>query len=358
MGGKNSKRKNDPEVQQARIVSNAIDEEIHRKKEEEQEIIKLLLLGAGESGKSTLFKQMIKIYGEGFSEKDLILYIPMIHNNTVTAMKELCFQSSKLGPNETVKSEAALEALRYMEDVRPEDRITGTTAQHIKILWAEPGIKSSFHRRAEFQLVDSADYFFDHIERISAPNFIPTDDDLIRCRVRTTGIVENKFVIDDNRFLMVDVGGQRNERKKWIHCFEGVTAVIFVAAASAYDQVLYEDGKTNRMDEALTLFHDTCHSRWFVHTSFVLFLNKKDLFQEKIAEVPITKWGGAANFRGDPNNYDDCIAFIQKQFEDRYHQPKLYVHVTCATDSSNVAAVFGAVKDIIIQTHLAESGLL
>lgn len=40
---------------------------------------------------------------------------------------------------------------------------------------------------------------------------------------------------------MFDVGGQRSERKKWMHCFENVTAVVFLAAISEYDQVLVED---------------------------------------------------------------------------------------------------------------------
>jgi hypothetical protein len=60
---------------------------------------------------------------------------------------------------------------------------------------------------------------------------------------------------------MYDVGGQRNERKKWIHCFDDVTAVIFVASLSEYDQVLYEDHTVNRMDEAVTLFADIANSK-------------------------------------------------------------------------------------------------
>ena len=39
---------------------------------------------------------------------------------------------------------------------------------------------------------------------------------------------------------MVDVGGQRSERRKWIHCFENVTSIIFLVALSEYDQILYE----------------------------------------------------------------------------------------------------------------------
>lgn len=48
---------------------------------------------------------------------------------------------------------------------------------------------------------------------------------------------------------MFDVGGQRSERKKWIHCFEGVTAIIFCVALSAYDLVLAEDEEMVRGPE-------------------------------------------------------------------------------------------------------------
>lgn len=70
---------------------------------------------------------------------------------------------------------------------------------------------------------------------------------------------------------MFDVGGQRSERKKWIHCFENVTAIIFLAAISEYDSTLVEDENVNRMMEALTLFDTICNSRWFQKTSIICF---------------------------------------------------------------------------------------
>merc|ERR1712048_33845 len=82
--------------------------------------------------------------------------------------------------------------------------------------------------------------------------------------------------------------GQRNERAKWMHCFDDVTAVIFVAALSAYDQVLWEDENTNRMEEALKLWKDICKKQIFKEKAMILFLNKKDLFQEKIKYRPLT----------------------------------------------------------------------
>lgn len=125
---------------------------------------------------------------------------------------------------------------------------------------------------------------------------------------------------------LFDVGGQRSERKKWIHCFEDVTAIIFCVAMSEYDQVLHEDETTvsawhveneceknirylcllnvgkerratgglkyilfqNRMHESLKLFDSICNNKWFTDTSIILFLNKKDLFEEKIKKSPLT----------------------------------------------------------------------
>ena len=77
-------------------------------------------------------------------------------------------------------------------------------------------------------------YYFEHIDRIKEANYLATQQDIILSRVRTSGIVTERYEIDDSQFEMYDVGGQRNERKKWIHCFDDVTAVIFVAALSEY----------------------------------------------------------------------------------------------------------------------------
>lgn len=83
--------------------------------------------------------------------------------------------------------------------------------------------------------------YFDSIDRIGEASYVPTDQDVLRSRVKTTGITETTFVIGDLTYRMFDVGGQRSERKKWIHCFENVTAIIFLVAISEYDQVLIEN---------------------------------------------------------------------------------------------------------------------
>jgi len=331
-----------------------LEKQLTTDQQQDKAINKLLLLGAGESGKSTLFKQMITIYGKGFPEPERMSYVPIIANNIVTSMKTLCRYSHQYGPvgaNLTKQRDWVENDLKNDEDLTPE------VGAVISALWNDFGIKKTYDKRAAYQLTDSAEYFFNRLKDVCQENYLPTQQDVLRSRVRTTGIVENEFEIESNKFKMFDVGGQRNERKKWIHCFEKVTAVLFVVAISEYDQMLYEDEHTNRMTEALNLFDEICNSRWFESTSMILFLNKRDLFQVKLAKVPITVW--LPDYTG-PNTYDAVVAYLTLLFTDKNKNKKktIYTHVTCATDTDNIAAVFNAVKDIIIRQSLNEAGLM
>ncbi|CAG5130144.1 unnamed protein product, partial [Candidula unifasciata] len=163
----------------------------------------------------------------------------------------------------------------------------------MKRLWKDVGVQECFSRSREYQLNDSAEYYLNALDRISAPGYIPTEQDVLRTRVKTTGIVETHFTFKDLHFKMFDVGGQRSERKKWIHCFEGVTAIIFIVAMSEYgpdiglrirkcdgdyetDFVCNNKGLTflsllicfqNRMMESMKLFDSICNNKWFTETS-------------------------------------------------------------------------------------------
>ena len=143
--------------------------------------------------------------------------------------------------------------------------------------------------------------FLSNVGRFEDPEFIPTVNDVLQARVRTTGIEEAEFDVLDFQFRMLDVGGQRSERRKWIHCFDCVTAVIFTTSLSEYDQTLREDDGQNRMKESLLLFQEIRNSPWFRAVPFILFLNKIDLFQEKITRVSLDTcfpedWKGKHSF--------------------------------------------------------------
>jgi len=171
-------------------------------------------------------------------------------------------------------------------------------------------------------------------------------------------------VIDGVPFEMYDVGGQRNERKKWIHCFDDVTAVIFVAALSEFDQVLFEDATTNRMTEAVQLFADICNNKYFVKSSMILFLNKKDLFEDKIKNIHIGSQPAFADFDGvfgAPDYYDRGVKYFLTKFIEVNENPDgrvIYHLATCATDTKNVEIVFNSCKDIILRGNMQDTGFM
>lgn len=340
-------------------ASKGIDKVISSDMKEQERVIKILLLGAGESGKSTLFKQMITLYGKGFSDEERKQYIPVVYENIITQAKILVKQTDALEEiiHDTVLTNAdSIEARKLIDELKNEDVVDDVVAESIDILWKDPRIQRVYEHRAMYQLNDSVQYYFDKVFEVAKKSFVPSDQDIVRSRVRTTGIVENEFIIDGNPFKMFDVGGQRNERKKWIHCFEGVTTLFFVAAISEYDQKLYEDKKTNRIEEALNLFDETVNSPYFTKTPIILFLNKRDLFEKKIKSVPLTVC--FPNYKGS-QEYKECVEYMTQQFLERcrFENKAVYCHVTCATDTGNVKFVFEAVKDIIINRNLDTNGL-
>nr|BAA93637.1 G protein a subunit o class [Octopus vulgaris] len=320
--------------------------------------IKLLLLGAGESGKSTIVKQMKIIHEGGFTSEDNKQYKPVVYSNTIQSLVAIIRAMGTLdipfGDNEReCDAKMVLDVIGRMEDTEP---FSDELLQAMKRLWADTGVQECFGRSNEYQLNDSAKYFLDDLDRLGAKDYMPTVQDILRTRVKTTGIVEVHFAFKTLNFKLFDVGGQRSERKKWIHCFEDVTAIIFCVAMSEYDQVLHEDETTNRMQESLKLFDSICNNKWFTDTSIILFLNKKDLFEEKIKKSPLTICFPEYTGR---QTYEEAAAYIQAQFEakNKSATKEIYCHQTCATDTNNIQFVFDAVTDVIIANNLRGCGL-
>jgi len=342
----------------ARQRNKEIEKKMKEDANEAAKDVKLLLLGAGESGKSTIVKQMKIIHESGFTNEDFKQYRPVVYSNTIQSLVAILRAMPNLGisfGNNEREPDAKMvfDVISRMEDTEP---FSEELLAAMKRLWADTGVQECFGRSNEYQLNDSAKYFLDDLDRLGAKEYQPTEQDILRTRVKTTGIVEVHFSFKNLNFKLFDVGGQRSERKKWIHCFEDVTAIIFCVAMSEYDQVLHEDETTNRMQESLKLFDSICNNKWFGDTSIILFLNKKDLFEDKIKRSPLTicfqEYTGSMD-------YGEASAYIQAQFEakNKSTNKEIYCHMTCATDTTNIQFVFDAVTDVIIANNLRGCGL-
>ncbi|KAJ5072433.1 guanine nucleotide-binding protein alpha-4 subunit-related [Anaeramoeba ignava] len=323
-----------------------------------QNEIRILLLGAGESGKSTLFKQMKILQNGKFGKEESVFYKPYIYENCISQMKALINEAEKLG----IPIENQEIALKFLEINSNNFEMNYQFVNWIQTLWEDQGIKKTYENKDKnFQFNDSTIYFFENIERIGKEDYIPTEQDVLHCRIRTDQIVESRFKINNLSFIMVDVGGQRTARRKWIHYFCNSTSVIFCASLIGYDQKLREDESVNRMHEALSLFREICHSPWFADTSMILFLNKKDLFKKRIKEVGLETC--FPEYNGRAKNYQDAYRFIKGKFE--YisglignQTRKLYVFKTCAVDTQNIDRVFKSVSDTIMRNLVKDIKLV
>lgn len=335
----------------------AIEKQLKQAERDSRQDVKLLFLGAGESGKSTVLKQFRLLYDKPMSDEERLGYREVILANTFQSLSVVLDAMEMLGITFS-EPESANEA-QIIADIGsyPEWPVPQETARSVKALYADAGVKDAIARRNEFQLNDSAEYFFENVDRTIAANFVPSDDDILRCRVKTTGISETILKVGELRYRLLDVGGQRTERRKWLNCFEDVTVLLFLVAIQEFDQSLYEDESVNRLQESVTLFESVANSRYFANSSIILFLNKIDLFQQKLrAGTQLRDY--CPDYTGE-NDYEPAAQYMAKKFRTLYRRPnELYQHFTCATDTKQVRIVLISVNDTILRKNLAYSGLM
>lgn len=222
-------------------------------------------------------------------------------------------------------------------------------------------MKEVWNMRAAANVIDGHKDYLQDIVRIASPQFRPTQQDILLARVKTTQVVMERYLIDGIVFEMFDVGGQRSERRKWIDYFDNVDAVIFVAALSEFDQCLAEAKRTNRMAEALELFRSVCNNRAFANTSIMLFLNKKDIFAEKIMYSDIAAQKPFSDYAGPAKDFNSGVMYFIQKFkecliDDDFNDS--FIHVTCATDTNNMEFVLDSTRTIIMTDNLRRSGFL
>ncbi|XP_034986848.1 guanine nucleotide-binding protein subunit alpha-12 [Zootoca vivipara] len=350
-GGRDAER-------EARRRSREIDAMLARERRSVRRLVKILLLGAGESGKSTFLKQMRIIHGREFDQKALLEFRATIYENALKGCRVLVDARDKLGIpwqyTENEKHGMFLMAFENKAGVPIEPSTFHLYVPALTGLWKDAGIKEAFSRRSEYQLGESVKYFLDNLDRIGQLNYFPSKQDILLARKATKGIVEHDFIIKKIPFKMVDVGGQRSQRQKWFQCFDGITSILFMVSSSEYDQVLMEDRRTNRLVESMNIFETIVNNKLFFNVSIILFLNKMDLLVEKVKNVSIKKY--FSDFRGDPHRLEDVQRYLVQCFDRkrRNRSKPLFHHFTTAIDTENIRFVFHAVKDTILQENLKD----
>lgn len=236
--------------------------------------------------------------------------------------------------------------------------------------------------------------FLNRAREISDPLYTPTTEDILHSRQITTGYNEVCFQVRVPKtsyfqeFRIFDVGGQRDERRKWIHVFEGIEALLFILSCSDFDQKLREDESINRFAEAIELFRQVWHNGMLGGAGIICFLNKQDILEAKIrnghsmatfypefayCSPPRTSRRSTVNKDPFLVEVERTRHFIRQQLVQVTLEPPrrisnrgdankckrdCYYHFTTATDTDNIRRVFDDVRDMILQQLLSRVDLI
>ncbi|KAL6741523.1 hypothetical protein Aduo_014768 [Ancylostoma duodenale] len=328
--------------------------------EKKKKVLKLLLLGPGDSGKSTTLKQIRIIHDQGFTDDEKRQRKYIVYLNLISGMIEVIRGMSilSLTYKNANSEELAKKITKYYDEVKNSDaaELTEVVADSIGRLLEDPSVQEVLRQSSELSIEESSTYFLRELPRIRENDYLPSLEDILKSRVSTSGVYQFTFLIKNFTFKVFDVGGQKAQRRKWIHIFDDVHAVLFITSLSEYNQVLAEDNKTNRMRDSIELFDQICNNEWFSSTAMILFLNKIDLFAEKIKKFNITC--ALKNYRG-AQEYRPALDYITKKFRqvNKNSKRNIYTHETCATDTMQIEVVIDSVIDVVIQQTMQKVGI-
>lgn len=353
----------------ARQISRQIDKELKKEKEarDKDPSIKLLCLGAAESGKSTIIKQLHLLQGTGFPQERKPIWAAVIWYYIVKHGKELAAFLEKTVPPKDKLMESVELILSLPDIVEPRSpleinnddiknqvpvAIDVTVVEAISAMWQhqKPLDKIRFANHS------SATYFLDNLHRIS-PGYIPTEEDILLARSPTKQVQSYKFVIDSVAYRVFDVGGSRSQRHHWASYFDDALSIIFVADISAYSRTLEEDPAVNRLVDSLELFDSIINHPLFVKMDIILFLNKVDLLETELQRIPISTFVPAYD---GPNEVKPVTRMLKSMYN-RLNKSKpedrsIFIHMTHATDTKAMKVIWAATTLIIVRMNVKSSG--
>lgn len=246
--------------------------------------------------------------------------------------------------------------------------VIASCAEDVAALWSDAGVQAVLSRRkAKARLEEGPGFFLNDVARIAARGYEPSDEDVVRARLRTMGVQEYRFRFErgpdaGRDWLLYDVGGARSLRHAWLPYFDDINALIFLAPISCFDERLAEDRRVNRLQDSILLWKAVCGSKLLQNVQLILFLNKCDLLHKKLSRgVHVAKF--VPSYGDKPNDVREVAKYFRHQFKDiftRYSPEKrpFYAYMTSVTDTKATAVTVATVRDGIHRNSMKGADML
>ncbi|KAJ7185342.1 guanine nucleotide binding protein, alpha subunit [Mycena filopes] len=286
--------------------------------------------------------------------------------------KEIAVNSAAAWKSAFMRDPSARESFDTQNVVDWDDPDDPGVALHqrgedMRRLWAHPTVRAILERQG-IRLQESPGFFLDELEVVTSLRYVPSDDHILRARLKTLGVTEHRMRLTDpngsmsREFRIFDVGGQRSMRPKWVPYFENIDCIIFLAPISAFNEVLAEDPSVSRLVDSVELWKFIATHPLLEKSNLILFLNKVDILQSKLASG--TRFADyVPSYGRRPNDVDSASRYMRKQFgsilkESSPSPRKFYCHLTNVVDAASTAYVLAGIKDMLMRSHLKDSGLI
>ncbi|KAI8909088.1 guanine nucleotide binding protein, alpha subunit [Gorgonomyces haynaldii] len=313
------------------------------KKLQEEKHMMLLLLGPADSGKSTVLKQMILLHGHGFSQEDRLKFKTIIHRNMVKNMKIL------LESNGRILQPGGIHIMSL--NVSEITSFLPETLEAFDKLLSASFIQKDLQSASKFGVDDTALFFFKEAKRVLHPDYIPSDQDVLSCRMKTESVIETVFSIDDVFWHVVDVAGQRDKRDRWSPYFEKVKSILYIFSTASYNQTLEESPDVNRIVDSTELFTQLVNHPTLKTLSFIIFYNKIDLLESRLEKFAVKNY--LSDFEGE-NTVSQYLDYLKSRFKKAMggSQVPCFNHRTTATDTKQMRKVIVDVKQAIFRDQM------
>jgi len=282
-----------------------------------------------------------------------------LKSNIIQGLKEIIEAAQD---QEIEFDDSLTEAVELFEEKNPFDEgaVDDEVVKQAKVLWASKDIQKLWDEKDNLPNVScvNLDYIMTHIDRIVAPGALPNDEDVLRTRNRTTGTVELEFCYENKQdFKFVDVGGQKSERRKWSQVIQNPDAVLYFTSLTDFDVPIMVDSKKTKLAESLEIWESVVKAPAFANSITILFLNKIDLFTDKIKKVQMSKT--FSDYKGG-SDAKEGARYIRNLFAEylpsSQARDSLQSHVTCALDTEQIRTVFNAMRAALTERALAKIG--